>query len=136
MRWALANAGLKPEDIDYVHAHGTSTPLNDLTETRAIKAIFGEQAYKLSISSIKSMLGHAMGASGALQAISTALSIYESIIPPTINYETPDPELDLDYTVNVARKREIRAAISNSFGLGGQNACVVLKKFEANEAAA
>jgi 3-oxoacyl-[acyl-carrier-protein] synthase II len=129
MRWAIENAGLKPEDIDYIHAHGTSTPLNDLTETRAIKKIFGEHAYKLSISSIKSMMGHAMGASGALQTISSAMSIYHSIIPPTINYETPDPELDLDYTPNQPRKREINAAISNSFGLGGQNACVVLKKF-------
>ncbi len=136
MRWAIANAGLQPEDIDYIHAHGTSTPLNDLTETRAIKQIFGERAYQLSISSIKSMLGHAMGASGALQASSTALSIYNGIIPPTINYTTPDPELDLDYTPNVARKKDIRAAISNSFGLGGQNACVVLKKFVPDEAAA
>ena len=136
MRWAIANAGLQPEDIDYIHAHGTSTPLNDLTETRAIKQVFGDHAYKLSISSIKSMLGHAMGASGALQAISSAMTIYNSIIPPTINYETPDPELDLDYTVNHSRQREVRAAISNSFGLGGQNACVVLKKFVPDEAAA
>lgn len=136
MRWAIANAGLQPEDIDYIHAHGTSTPLNDLTETRAIKQVFGDHAYKLSISSIKSMLGHAMGASGALQAISSAMTIYNSIIPPTINYETPDPELDLDYTVNQSRQREVRAAISNSFGLGGQNACVVLKKFVPDEAAA
>ena len=136
MRWAIANAGLQPEDIDYIHAHGTSTPLNDLTETRAIKQVFGDHAYKLSISSIKSMLGHAMGASGALQAISSAMTIYNSIIPPTINYETPDPELDLDYTVNQSRQREVRAAISNSFGLGGQNACVVLKKFIPDEAAA
>ncbi len=136
MRWAIANAGLKPEEIDYIHAHGTSTPLNDLTETRAIKQVFGEYAYKLSISSIKSMIGHAMGASGALQAISCAMTIHEGIIPPTINYETPDPELDLDYTVNQARKKDVHTAISNSFGLGGQNACVVLKKFEPDEASA
>jgi len=129
MRWAIEDAGLKPEEIDYIHAHGTSTPLNDLTETRAIKTVFGEHAYNVTISSVKSMLGHAMGASGALQAISSAMTIYESIIPPTINYETPDPELDLDYTPNQARKKEVAAAISNSFGLGGQNACVVLKKF-------
>ena len=136
MRWAIANAGLQPEDIDYIHAHGTSTPLNDLTETRAIKQVFGDHAYKISISSIKSMLGHAMGASGALQAISSAMTIYHSIIPPTINYETPDPELDLDYTVNQSRQKEVRAVISNSFGLGGQNACVVLKKFGPDEALA
>ena len=129
MRWAIEDAGLKPEEIDYIHAHGTSTPLNDQTETRAIKAVFGEHAYKVAISSVKSMLGHAMGASGALQAISSAMTIYESIIPPTINYETPDPELDLDYVPNQARKQEVTAAISNSFGLGGQNACVVIKKF-------
>jgi 3-oxoacyl-[acyl-carrier-protein] synthase II len=129
MRWAMQDAGLKPEEIDYIHAHGTSTPLNDLTETRAIKTIFGGHAYKLAISSIKSMIGHAMGASGALQAISCAMSIYEGIIPPTINYDTPDPELDLDYVPNQARKQVVTTALSNSFGLGGQNACVVLKKF-------
>ncbi len=132
MRWAIQDAGLKPEEIDYIHAHGTSTPLNDLTETRAIKAVFGDHAYKVAISSIKSMLGHAMGASGALQTISCAMTIHEGVIPPTINYETPDPELDLDYTPNQARKLAVRTAISNSFGLGGQNACVVLKKFEAS----
>lgn len=129
MRWALQDAGCSPEDVDYINAHGTSTPLNDLTETKAIKAVFGEHAYKLSISSIKSMTGHAMGASGSLEAIATAMTIYEGIIPPTINYETPDPELDLDYTPNQARQRDINIAISNSFGLGGQNACLVLKKF-------
>jgi len=136
MRWAIQDAGLQPKDIDYVHAHGSSTPLNDLTETRAIKAIFGERAYKLPISSVKSMLGHALGASGALQAISTAMSIYEGVIPPTINYETPDPELDLDYVPNQARKQTVKIALSNSFGLGGQNACVVLKKFEPSEESA
>jgi beta-ketoacyl-acyl-carrier-protein synthase II len=129
MKWAIADAGLTPERIDYINAHGTSTPLNDLTETRAIKAVFGDYAYKLAISSIKSMLGHAMGASGALETIASAMTIYEGIIPPTINYETPDPELDLDYVPNVARKQVVNTVISNSFGLGGQNACVVLKKF-------
>ncbi|GAB4500921.1 MAG: beta-ketoacyl-ACP synthase II [Anaerolineales bacterium] len=129
MRWAIADAGLTPADIDYINAHGTSTPLNDLTETKAIKTVFGADAYRLRISSIKSMLGHAMGASGALEAIATAMTLYEGIIPPTINYDTPDPELDLNYTPNRAQKAELRAAMSNSFGLGGQNACIVLKKF-------
>ncbi len=130
MRWALADAGVTPADVDYINAHGTSTPLNDLTETRAIKAVFGEQAHKLAISSVKSMLGHAMGASGALEAIATAMMIHQGIITPTINYETPDPELDLDYVPNQARKADLRVALSNSFGLGGQNACIVLKKYE------
>ena len=129
MRWAIADAGLTPADIDYINAHGTSTPLNDLTETRAIKAVFGERAYQIAISSIKSMIGHAMGASGSLETIACAMSLYTGIIPPTINYTTPDPELDLDYVPNVARKAELKAVLSNSFGLGGQNACVVLKKY-------
>src|SRR5258706_319849 len=126
MRWAIENAGLKPEQIDYINAHGTSTPLNDLTETRAIKNGFGEHAYKLAISSIKSMLGHAMGASGALETIASAMTIYEGIIPPTINYDIPDPELDLDFVPNQARKQQVDTVLSNSFGLGGQNACIVL----------
>jgi len=129
MKWAIADAGLKPEDVDYINAHGTSTPLNDLTETRAIKAVFGDHAYKLAISSIKSMIGHAMGASGALETIACAKIISEGIITPTINYETPDPELDLDYVPNTARKQQVNVALSNSFGLGGQNACVVLKRY-------
>jgi 3-oxoacyl-[acyl-carrier-protein] synthase II len=130
MRWALEDAGIKPEDVDYINAHGTSTPLNDQTETRAIKKVFGDHAYKVAISSVKSMIGHAMGASGALEAITCALVISESIIPPTINYDMPDPELDLDYVPNTARKAQVLVALSNSFGLGGQNACLVLKKFE------
>ena len=130
MRWAIADAGLTPADVDYINAHGTSTPLNDLTETRAIKAVFGEHAYKLAISSVKSMLGHAMGASGALEAIACAMTLYEGVIPPTINYTTPDPELDLDYVPNAARKADVKVTLSNSFGLGGQNACVVLKKYD------
>ncbi len=129
MKWAIADAGLTPADVDYINAHGTSTPLNDLTETRAIKAVFGEHAYKLAISSVKSMLGHAMGASGALEAIACAMTLYEGVIPPTINYTTPDPELDLDYVPNAARKADVKVTLSNSFGLGGQNACVVLKKY-------
>jgi beta-ketoacyl-acyl-carrier-protein synthase II len=130
MRWALADAGLAPEDIDYINAHGSSTPLNDAGETKAIKTIFGEHAYKLVVSSTKSMIGHAMGASGALEAIACAMAITTSWIPPTINYEFPDPECDLDYAPNVKRNKQVRTALSNSFGLGGQNACLVLKKYE------
>lgn len=129
MRWALEDAGLSPEQVDYINAHGTSTPLNDVTETRAIKAIFGEHAYRLAVSSTKSMLGHAMGASGALEAIACALAIHHCLIPPTINYEFPDPECDLDYTPNQARHLPIKAALSNSFGLGGQNACLILTRY-------
>ncbi len=128
MRWALADADMSPSDIDYINAHGTSTPLNDETETRAIKMIFGEHAYKLAISSTKSMLGHAMGASGSIEALVCALVIHNSVIPPTINYENPDPQCDLDYVPNVARRQTVNAALSNSFGLGGQNACVVLRR--------
>jgi beta-ketoacyl-acyl-carrier-protein synthase II len=131
MRWALDDAGLTPADVDYINAHGTSTPLNDATETRAIKTVFGKDAYKVAISSIKSMTGHAMGASGALEAIACAMTIHTGIIPPTINYDSPDPELDLDYVPNTARKADVRVTLSNSFGLGGQNACLVLKRYKA-----
>jgi 3-oxoacyl-[acyl-carrier-protein] synthase II len=130
MRWALADAGLEPHQIDYINAHGTSTPLNDVTETKAIKAVFEEYAYKVPISSSKSMLGHAMGASGALEAIVCALTIHHGIIHPTINYENPDPECDLDYVPNQARQAKVDATLSNSFGLGGQNACLVLKRYK------
>jgi beta-ketoacyl-acyl-carrier-protein synthase II len=129
MRWALKDAGIQPEDVDYINAHGTSTPLNDETETRAIKKVFGEHAYKLAVSSTKSMIGHAMGASGALEAIACALIIINGWIPPTINYETPDPECDLDYVPNQARQQKVDVTLSNSFGLGGQNACLVLKRY-------
>jgi len=129
MRWALRDAGMAPEDVDYINAHSTSTPLNDPTETRAIKAVFGEHAYKLAVSSTKSMLGHAMGASGTLEAIVCALTIQDGVIAPTINYEFPDPECDLDYVPNQARRMAVKVTLSNSFGLGGQNACVVLKEF-------
>jgi 3-oxoacyl-[acyl-carrier-protein] synthase II len=129
MRWALADAGLSPHQIDYVNAHGTSTPLNDPTETRAIKSIFGDHAYKLAISSTKSMIGHAMGGSGALEAVACVLTIDHGIIPPTINYTYPDPECDLDYIPNHAQKRTVNTTLSNSFGLGGQNACLILKKY-------
>ncbi len=133
MRWALSDAGISPSDVDYVNAHGTSTPLNDVTETRAIKSLFGEHSYQLSISSIKSMIGHAMGAAGALEAISTILTIYHGKIPPTINYENPDPECDLDYTPNTFRNKNVNIAISNSFGIGGQNACLVIKNISINQ---
>jgi len=129
MKWALADAGLAPTAVDYINAHGTSTPLNDPTETRAIKRVFGEHAYKLAISSTKSMVGHAMGASGTLEAIVCALVIDNDIIPPTINYEYPDPECDLDYVPNTLRRQIVDVTLSNSFGLGGQNACLVLKKY-------
>jgi 3-oxoacyl-[acyl-carrier-protein] synthase II len=129
MRWALYNAQINPQQVEYINAHGSSTPLNDLAETKAIKALFGEHAYKLAVSSTKSMIGHAMGASGALEAIACALAIFHGIIPPTINLEFPDPECDLDYVPNIARKADVNIALSNSFGLGGQNACLILKKF-------
>jgi len=129
MRWALEDAGILPSEIDYINAHGTSTPLNDPTETKAIKTVLGEHAYNVAISSTKSMIGHAMGASGALEAIVCALSIANQIVHPTINYEFPDPECDLDYVPNKARNMVINATISNSFGLGGQNACLVLKRY-------
>ncbi len=130
MRWALDDAGIDPTEIDYINAHGTSTPLNDSTETKAIKAVFGDHAYKLAISSTKSMIGHAMGASGTLEAIACVLTIVHATIHPTINYSKPDPDCDLDYVPNQARKQAVRTTLSNSFGLGGQNACLILKKFE------
>jgi beta-ketoacyl-acyl-carrier-protein synthase II len=129
IRWALKDANISPTDIEYINAHGTSTPLNGITETKAIKKVFGDHAYELAISSNKSMIGHAMGASGVLEAIATALTIKHSIIPPTINYQTPDPDCDLDYVPNEMRKKDVNYALSNSFGLGGQNACLILKKY-------
>lgn len=127
MRWALDDAHVNPEQIQYINAHGTSTPANDKMETLAIKNIFGEHAYNLAVSSTKSMLGHALGGSGAIEAIACALSLFEKVIHPTINYETPDPDCDLDYVPNVARDMpELRYLMSNSFGLGGQNASIVL----------
>lgn len=129
MKWALQDADVAPEQIDFVNAHGSSTPLNDAIETQAIKTIFGEHAYKLAIASTKSMIGHLMGAAGAIEAITCILSIQNDVIHPTINYTTPDPECDLDYVPNVARKTQVNFALSNSFGLGGQNACLVMGKF-------
>ncbi|MCX7781129.1 MAG: beta-ketoacyl-ACP synthase II [Negativicutes bacterium] len=130
MAMALRDAGLKPEDIDYINAHGTSTPLNDKNETLAIKALFQEHAYKLSVSSTKSMTGHLLGAAGAIEFIALTLATYTDKLPPTINYETPDPELDLDYVPNKMKEKKVRAALSNSFGFGGHNATVLVKKFE------
>ena len=129
MRWALQDAGVSLEEVDYINAHGSSTPLNDAIETKAIKTLFGEKAYRLPINSTKSMLGHMMGAAGAMEAVVCALSIKHDILHPTINYETPDPDCDLDYVPNVARKSRVRIALSNSFGLGGQNACLVMGKY-------
>jgi 3-oxoacyl-[acyl-carrier-protein] synthase II len=130
MRMALDDAGCTPEDIDYINAHGTSTPLNDVVETRAIKTVFGGHAYKLAVSSTKSMTGHMLGGAGGIESVFLALSIKDQIIPPTINLENPEPECDLDYVPNTARETLIRAALSNSFGFGGTNAVLVMKKFE------
>ncbi|HIJ90488.1 MAG: beta-ketoacyl-ACP synthase II [Desulfobulbaceae bacterium] len=131
MQMALKDAGMKPEDVDYVNAHGTSTPLNDVVETRAIKTAFGDQAYKLAISSTKSMTGHMLGGAGGIEAVFTALAIKDQIAPPTMNLENPSPECDLDYVPNQARKMKIRAAMSNSFGFGGTNAVLIMKQYEA-----
>lgn len=130
MKISINDANLLPNDIDYINAHGTSTPLNDVTETKAIKTVFGEHAYKLAVSSIKSMTGHLLGAAGGIEAIATILSVKEDIIPPTINLQIPDPECDLDYSPNTATKRQVKAAISNTFGFGGHNASLLFKKFE------
>ncbi|MDQ7799579.1 MAG: beta-ketoacyl-ACP synthase II [Candidatus Edwardsbacteria bacterium] len=130
MRTAIKNAGLRPEDISYINAHGTSTDLNDKYETAAIKTVFGEQAKKLAVSSTKSMTGHLLGAAGGVELIATALCIMHQTIHPTINYATPDPECDLDYVPNKARPAEVKAALSNSFGFGGHNVCLAVRKFE------
>jgi 3-oxoacyl-[acyl-carrier-protein] synthase II len=129
MRMAIKDAGLRPEDIDYINAHGTSTPLNDLTETQAIKTVFGEHAKKVAISATKSMTGHLLGAAGSTEAIFSLLAIRDGIIPPTINYDVPDPECDLDYVPNVARRQTLTVVMSNAFGFGGTNATLVLRKF-------
>jgi 3-oxoacyl-[acyl-carrier-protein] synthase II len=129
MKNALSNAGVSPQQIDYINAHGTGTKFNDTTETKAIKLVFGERAYKVPISSNKSMIGHLTCAAGAIEAIATVMTIKEGIIPPTINYVTPDPECDLDYVPNVARRQTVNFCLSNSFGMGGQNCCVVIKRF-------
>ncbi|NOY96268.1 MAG: beta-ketoacyl-ACP synthase II [Chlorobi bacterium] len=131
MKWAIEDAGLKPEDIDYVNVHGTSTPLGDIAEPKAIIKVFGEHVYKLSISATKSMTGHLLGAAGAVESIASILALKNGIIPPTINHFTDDPEIDnnLDFTFNKAKKRDINIALSNTFGFGGHNATIVFKKF-------
>jgi 3-oxoacyl-(acyl-carrier-protein) synthase len=128
MRLAVESSGLPFAAVDYINAHGTSTPLNDASETKAIKAIFGDHAYKLAISSNKSMIGHLMGAAGGVEAVFTLLTIRDQILPPTINYHTPDPACDLDYVPNVARKARVDVALSNSFGFGGHNGTVVFAR--------
>ncbi len=129
MKAALDDAGIKPEEIDYINAHGTSTPLNDKLETQAIKTVFGDHAYKLLISSNKSMIGHLLGAAGAAETVSTVLTLYHDIIPPTMNYEYPDPACDLNYVPNKAQKATVRKAINNSLGFGGHNCTIALQKF-------
>lgn len=130
MRLALKDAGLVPSDVDYINAHGTSTEYNDANETMAIKKVFGEQAAKIAVSSTKSMTGHLLGAAGAVEGVFSALTLHHGVIPPTINYDNPDPQCDLDYVPNEARKADVKIVLSNSFGFGGTNACVILRRVE------
>lgn len=129
MQEALRDAGVSPQEVDYINAHGTSTPYNDANETLAIKRVFGEHAYRLAVSSIKSMVGHTLGAAGAIEAAATVLSLKHRVVPPTINYEYPDPECDLDYVPNTARELPIQVALNNSFGFGGTNATTVFRHY-------
>jgi 3-oxoacyl-(acyl-carrier-protein) synthase len=129
MRAAIRDADLNPENVDYINAHGTSTPLNDLYETQAIKSLFGDHAKRLAVSSTKSMTGHMLGGTGGVEAIFAVKSISEGIIPPTINLDSPDEECDLDYVPHVARRREVNTAMSNTFGFGGVNAVLLFKKY-------
>jgi 3-oxoacyl-[acyl-carrier-protein] synthase II len=129
MKRAMKDAGITPADVDYINAHGTSTPANDMNETKAIKAVFGDQAKQIHVSSTKSMTGHMLGAAGAVEFIFCGLAARDSIIPPTINYQTPDPELDLNYTPNKPAKHEVKLALSNSFGFGGHNVTLAVKRF-------
>ena len=131
MATALKDGGLRPEDVGYINAHGTSTPYNDKTETLAIKQVFGDHAQRLAVSSTKSMTGHLLGAAGGIEAVVTVLALHQGILPPTINYETPDPECDLDYVPNAARKVEVEAALSNGFGFGGTNATLAFRRWRA-----
>lgn len=130
MRGALLSAGLTPEDLDVIFAHGTGTRLNDAVETKAIKSVFGDHAYRLAISATKSMVGHALGAAGAISSLAAVLALYRSLVPPTINYHTPDPECDLDYVPNAARRQLVRAAMVNALGFGGQNVAVILRRYD------
>ena len=134
MQAALDDAGMKPEDIDYINVHGTSTPVGDISEAKAIKDVFGDAAYKLNISSTKSMTGHLLGAAGAVEAMVSVLSVQNDIVPPTINHDEDDKDEEIDYnlnfTFNKAQKRTVRAAMSNTFGFGGHNACVIFKKYD------
>jgi 3-oxoacyl-[acyl-carrier-protein] synthase II len=134
MKNALEDAGMKPEDIDYINVHGTSTPVGDISEVKAIVEVFGEQAHKLNISSTKSMTGHLLGATGAMEAMFCIKAVQENIVPPTINHDPEDVDENIDYTLNFtfnkAQERPVRAALSNSFGFGGHNATVIVKKFE------
>jgi len=130
MNMALNNADVSTEEIDYINMHGTSTPLGDIAETKAIKHVFGEYAYKMNISSTKSMTGHLLGAAGAVEALASVLAIRDKIIPPTINFQNPDPECDLNYTFNKAVKRDVNISLSNAFGFGGHNTTVIFKRFQ------
>ena len=129
MRRAMADAGVGPESVQYINAHGTSTPANDLNETRAIKAVFGEHAARVNVSSTKSATGHMLGAAGAVEFVACTLAVRDGVVPPTINYQTPDPECDLDYTPNAAVRREVEVALSNSFGFGGHNVTLAVRRF-------
>lgn len=131
MEMALRTAGIAPEDVDYLNMHGTSTPLGDVAETKAIKAVFGDHAYEMNLSSTKSMTGHLLGAAGAVEAIASILAMKHGRVPPTINFETPDPDCDLNYTFNVPQDREVNVALNNAFGFGGHNTCIVFRKVEA-----
>jgi 3-oxoacyl-[acyl-carrier-protein] synthase II len=130
MQMCLRTGGLQPEDVDYLNMHGTSTPLGDVAETEAIKKVFGEQAYRMNLSSTKSMTGHLLGAAGVVEAVASILAVYRDRIPPTINFEHPDPQCDLNYTFNEPVDREVRVALSNAFGFGGHNTTVAFQRFE------
>ena len=130
MKRALKDAGLEPKDIQYINAHGTSTPANDFNETRAIKAVFGDAAKDVNVSSTKSATGHMLGAAGAVEAVISTMVVGNGVIPPTINYHHPDPELDLNYTPNTSVERKVDAVLSNSFGFGGHNTTLAIKRFE------
>jgi 3-oxoacyl-[acyl-carrier-protein] synthase II len=130
MRAALRRAGVEPEQVGYINAHGTSTPLGDLAETKAIKDVFGDHAYRLAVSSTKSMMGHCFGAAGAIEGMMCVLALRDGVLPPTINYREPDPECDLDYVPNEARRVQVDVALSNAMGLGGHNGCVLFGRVE------